>query len=228
MVEKKLGIIEDIEKDPSTSLSYPQIMKLRKAREDVDMREETNQALAEHFMEGVQSLIALTGDAPNRNGLLETPFRVLKSFLEYTKGYDEDPAAILGKSFDVEYDELVLIKNIPFNSMCEHHFAPFFGVAHVAYIPKENVITGLSKFARLVDAYGYRFQVQERLTAQIADTIQEVLDPLAVAVVIDATHYCMCGRGVRKAGATTVTSSMRGAFRTNDAARKEVLDLIKE
>lgn len=191
------------------------------------MRESFNMERAGFFMEGVQSLIALVGDDPSRNGLQETPFRVLKAFMEYTKGYAEDPIAILGKSFDVEYDELVLIKAIPFNSMCEHHFAPFFGVAHVAYIPKNNVITGLSKFARLVDAYGYRFQVQERLTKQIADTIEEVLDPLAVAVVIEGTHYCMCGRGVRKSGAVTVTSSMRGAFRTNDAARKEVLDLIK-
>jgi GTP cyclohydrolase I len=204
-----------------------QRIKLSKVRSDIDMRESFSTERAGMFMEGVQNLIALVGDDPSRNGLQETPFRVLKAFMEYTKGYAEDPIAILGKSFDVEYDELVLIKDIPFNSMCEHHFAPFFGVAHVAYIPKNNVITGLSKFARLVDAYGYRFQVQERLTKQIADTIEEVLDPLAVAVVIEGTHYCMCGRGVRKSGAVTVTSSMRGAFRTNDAARKEVLDLIK-
>lgn len=204
-----------------------QIQKLSMARQDVAIYNNDIKDLAEHFMEGIGSLIRLVGDDSSRNGLQETPFRVLKAFMEYTKGYGEDPVAILGKNFDVEYDELVLIKDIPFNSMCEHHFAPFFGVAHVAYIPKDNVITGLSKFARLVDAYGYRFQVQERLTKQIADTIEKVLSPLAVAVVIEGTHYCMCGRGVRKAGAITVTSSMRGAFRTNDAARKEVLDLIK-
>jgi GTP cyclohydrolase I len=211
----------------NSPLDTEQRIKLSKVRNDIDMRENFSTERAGMFMEGVQNLIALVGDDPSRNGLQETPFRVLKAFMEYTKGYAEDPIAILGKSFDVEYDELVLIKDIPFNSMCEHHFAPFFGVAHVAYIPKNNVITGLSKFARLVDAYGYRFQVQERLTKQIADTIEEVLDPLAVAVVIEGTHYCMCGRGVRKSGAVTVTSSMRGAFRTNDAARKEVLDLIK-
>lgn len=210
-----------------SSLDAEQRLKLSKLREDIDLRNEYNTQRSEMFMEGIRSLVKLVGDEPDRNGLQETPFRVLKAFMEYTKGYAEDPVAILGKSFDVEYDELILIKDIPFNSMCEHHFAPFFGVAHVAYIPQNNVITGLSKFARLVDAYGYRFQVQERLTKQIADTIEEVLAPLAVAVVIEGTHYCMCGRGVRKSGAVTVTSSMRGAFRTNDAARKEVLDLIK-
>jgi GTP cyclohydrolase I len=176
---------------------------------------------------GFEALIRVCDPDPNRDGLKETPFRVLKAFLEYTKGYWEDPEAILGKSFDVVYDELVLIKDIPFNSMCEHHFAPFFGVAHVAYIPEKNVITGLSKFARLVDAYAHRFQVQERLTAQIADTIERVLSPLGVAVIIEAEHYCMCGRGIKKQGAKTVTSSMRGAFRTTDAARAELMQLIK-
>lgn len=178
-------------------------------------------------MEGIEKLIKLCGDDPSRNGLLETPFRVVKAFLEYTKGYDEDPKKILGKSFDVTYDEVVVVKDIPFHSMCEHHFAPFFGKAHVAYIPKDNVITGLSKFARLVDAYAHRFQVQERLTAQIADTIEEVLQPLGVAVVVEGTHYCMCGRGVKKEGAITVTSSMRGVFRDKLEAREEVLKLIK-
>lgn len=213
--------------NPRRPLETEQRAKLSKVRNDIDMQDFFNLERADMFMEGVRNLIQLVGDDPNRDGVQETPFRVLKAFMEYTKGYAEDPVAILGKNFDVEYDELVLIKDIPFNSMCEHHFAPFFGVAHVAYIPQDNVITGLSKFARLVDAYGYRFQVQERLTKQIADTIEEVLNPLAVAVVVEGTHYCMCGRGVRKAGAVTVTSSMRGAFRTNDAARKEVLDLIK-
>lgn len=177
-------------------------------------------------MMGIENLIELCGDHPNRNGLAETPFRVVKAFMEYTKGYQEDPAEILGKSFDVEFSELVLVKDIPFNSLCEHHFAPFFGVAHVAYIPQNDVITGLSKFARLVDAYAHRFQVQERLTAQIADTIEEVLKPLGCAVVIEAQHYCMCGRGVKKAGASTTTSSMRGVFRDKAEARAELLALI--
>jgi GTP cyclohydrolase I len=146
--------------------------------------------------------------------------------LEYTKGYDQDPKEILNKSFDVECDELVLIKDIPFNSLCEHHFAPFFGVAHVAYIPQNNVITGLSKFARLVDAYAHRFQVQERLTKQIADTMVEVLNPLGAAVIIEAQHYCMCGRGIKKAGASTTTSAMRGVFRDKPEARAELMALI--
>jgi GTP cyclohydrolase IA len=204
-----------------------QLAKLEKAREDIVFAEGQKMNQMTNFMLGVQDLISLAGDDPMRNGLHETPFRVLKAFMEYTKGYGENPEEILGKSFDVEYDELVLIKDIPFNSLCEHHFAPFFGKAHIAYIPKNNVITGLSKFARLTDAFAYRFQVQERLTAQIADTVEKVLDPLGAAVIIEAEHYCMCGRGVRKAGAKTITSSVRGVFRTNDAARKEVFDLIK-
>jgi len=203
------------------------INKLSKAREAIDFDSPDAQAAYETFAEGLRAMIDLSGDDPDRNGLLETPFRVFKAYMEYTKGYSEDPAAILGKSFDVEYDELVLIKDIPFNSLCEHHFAPFFGKAHIAYIPKNNVITGLSKFARLTDAFAHRFQVQERLTAQIANTIEEVLDPLGVAVIIEAEHYCMCGRGTKKAGAITTTSSVRGAFRESAAARKEVFDLIK-
>lgn len=204
-----------------------QLDKLKKVREDI-LFDQPDATLQMHtFMNGVQDMIKLAGDDPSRNGLQETPFRVLKAFMEYTKGYAENPAEILGKSFDVEYDELVLVKDIPFNSMCEHHFAPFFGKAHIAYIPQNNVITGLSKFARLTDAYAQRFQVQERLTAQIADTIETVLNPLGIVVIIEAEHYCMCGRGVKKAGATTTTSSVRGVFRTNDAARKEVFDLIK-
>jgi len=178
------------------------------------------------FFEGLQGMIQIAGDDPSRNGLQETPFRVFKAFMEYTKGYDENPEEILGKSFDVAYDELVLIKDIPFNSLCEHHFAPFFGKAHIAYIPQDNVITGLSKFARLTDAYANRFQVQERLTAQIADTVERVLQPLGAAVIIEAEHYCMCGRGVKKKGATTVTSSMRGVFREKAEARAELLNLI--
>lgn len=203
------------------------LKKLQKAREDVDFESMGVQESYNMFAEGLKQMICVAGDTPSRNGLQETPFRVFKAFMEYTKGYGEDPKEILGKSFDVAYDELVLIKDIPFNSLCEHHFAPFFGKAHIAYIPKNDVITGLSKFARLTDAFANRFQVQERLTAQIADTIEEVLDPLGVAVIIEAEHYCMCGRGVKKQGASTVTSSVRGVFRTNDAARKEVFDLIK-
>lgn len=178
------------------------------------------------FMHALKQFLVVLGENPSRNGLIESPFRFAKAMLEYTKGYTEDPAKILGKSFDVTCDELVLVKDIPFNSLCEHHFAPFFGVAHIAYIPENNVITGLSKFARLTDAFAQRLQVQERLTAEIADTIEEVLKPKGTAVIIEATHYCMCGRGVKKQGASTTTSAMRGVFREKDAARAELLQLI--
>lgn len=209
----------------SNIFSEEQMKKLQQTRPDINFdRKESDMA---DFVYGLKSMIDMAGDDVTRNGLQETPFRVLKAFMEYTKGYGEDPVAILGKSFDVAYDELILIKDIPFNSMCEHHFAPFFGKAHIAYIPQENVITGLSKFARLTDAFAHRFQVQERLTAQIADTIEEVLKPLGVAVIIEAEHYCMCGRGVKKQGASTTTSSVRGVFREKPEARAEVMTLIK-
>lgn len=174
---------------------------------------------------GIRALISLCGDDVTRDGLQDTPYRVVKAFAEYTQGYHQDPKALLDKVFQANHDEIVVVRDIPFNSMCEHHFAPFFGHIHIAYIPQGNIV-GLSKFARMADAYAQRFQVQERLTSQIADTIEEVLDPLGTAVVIEATHYCMCGRGVKKSGATTVTSAMRGAFRDKPAARAEVMQLI--
>jgi GTP cyclohydrolase I len=201
--------------------------KLENIRPEIHFGSIDNELRMKAFFEGIEAMIQLAGDDPTRDGLLETPYRVFKAFMEYTQGYGQDPEAILGKSFDVVYDELVLIKDIPFNSMCEHHFAPFFGKAHIAYIPQENVITGLSKFARLTDAYAQRFQVQERLTAQIADTVEKILQPLGCAVIIEAEHYCMCGRGVKKAGASTVTSSMRGVFRDKPEARAELMALIK-
>lgn len=210
---------------PIVGLSDKQMDKLKAINEGA-VTSSYGCELINASMVGIENLIELCGDDASRNGLAETPFRVVKAFMEYTKGYQEDPAEILGKSFDVEFSELVLVKDIPFNSLCEHHFAPFFGVAHVAYIPQNDVITGLSKFARLVDAYAHRFQVQERLTAQIADTIEQVLNPLGCAVVIEAQHYCMCGRGVKKAGASTTTSSMRGVFRDKAEARAELLALI--
>jgi GTP cyclohydrolase IA len=171
-------------------------------------------------MEGIEQLIELVGEDKNRDGLLETPFRVVKAFMEYTVGYNEDPRNHLRKTFDVDHKELVLIKNIEFHSLCEHHFAPFYGVAHVAYIPNEK-ITGLSKIARLVEGYANRFQVQERLGNQIVDTIMEELNATGSMVLIEANHMCMCSRGVKK-NASTSTISTRGEIN-----KQEVLSLIK-
>lgn len=178
------------------------------------------------IMDGFIELIDFCGDDPNRDGLEETPYRVLKAFLEYTEGYREDPKDHLKKTFDVTHRELVLVKDIEFYSMCEHHFAPFFGVAHVGYIPGQK-ITGLSKIARMVDGYAKRFQVQERLTTQIAEAMEDILEPKGTMVVIEAKHMCMCGRGVKKSSAETVTSSVRGAFADRQDSRAEFLSLIK-
>jgi GTP cyclohydrolase IA len=183
------------------------------------------QPLIDEAYQGLESLIQLCGDDPQRDGLQETPFRVIKAFLEYTEGYREDPKEHLKKTFDVDHNELVLVRDIEFHSMCEHHFAPFYGVAHIGYIPSKK-ITGLSKLARVADGYAKRFQVQERLTNQIADAIVEVLEPLGVMVVIEAKHMCMCGRGVKKSGASTTTSAVRGVFATEPAARAEFLSLL--
>jgi GTP cyclohydrolase I len=182
---------------------------------------------AKRFTDGVEALIELCGDDPNRDGLQETPLRVLKAFLEYTEGYREDPRIHLEKTFNVDHQELVLVKDIEFHSVCEHHFAPFFGVAHVGYIPNEK-ITGLSKIARMVEGYAKRFQVQERLTTQIAMAIEEILKPKGTMVVIEAKHMCMCGRGVKKSSASTTTSSVRGTFAEKADARAEFLSLLKK
>jgi GTP cyclohydrolase IA len=180
---------------------------------------------AEKIMEALRQLIALCGDDPNRDGLLETPQRVLKAFLEYTEGYQEDPKEHLKKVFDVKHRELVLVKDIEFYSICEHHFAPFFGVAHVGYIPNEK-ITGLSKIARMVDGYAKRFQVQENLTNQIADAVEEILEPQGTMVVVEAKHMCMCGRGIKKTDAKTTTTAVRGVFADRSDSRMEFLTLL--
>nr|DAM53121.1 MAG TPA: GTP cyclohydrolase I [Caudoviricetes sp.] len=175
--------------------------------------------------EAFQNLLGVLGEDPERDGLQETPFRFIKALAEHTTGYREDPAQHLTKTFDVDHNDIVLVKDIPFNSLCEHHLAPFVGKVHIAYIPSDK-ITGLSKFGRTVEGYAKRLQVQERLTQQIADAIQETLNPQAVAVIIEAEHTCMSGRGIKKHGATTVTSTMRGLFKENAAARGEVLSLL--
>ena len=172
------------------------------------------------------NIFGILGENSSRDGLQDTPFRFIKALTEHTEGYREDPKKHLEKTFEVDHNDLVLVKDIPFNSLCEHHLAPFVGKIHIAYIPQDK-ITGLSKFGRVVEGYSKRLQVQERLTQEIADAVQEVLEPQAVAVIVEAEHTCMSGRGIKKHGAKTVTSTMRGLFETDSSARGELLYLIK-
>ncbi len=175
----------------------------------------------------VRELLAAVGEDPDREGLQETPARVARAYKEAFAGLGVDPKSVLTTVFDEAHDELVLVKNIELYSMCEHHLVPFHGVAHVGYVPgKSGQITGLSKLARVVDICSKRPQVQERLTSQVADAITEALQPRGVVVVIECEHLCMSMRGVRKPGATTVTSAVRGIFRENPATRAEVMSLI--
>jgi GTP cyclohydrolase I len=174
----------------------------------------------------VRRLLVELGEDPTREGLLDTPKRVEKAFKFLTSGYDADIDRVLNKAlFTVDYSEMVIVKNIDFYSLCEHHLLPFFGKCHVAYIPTNKVI-GLSKIPRLVEVFARRLQVQERLTNQIAETIGEKVSPLGVAVVMEATHLCMSMRGVEKQNSLAVTSAMLGAFRDNARTRMEFLELI--
>jgi GTP cyclohydrolase I len=177
--------------------------------------------------EAVRILIRWAGDDPKREGLVGTPDRVVRSYEEYFAGYDEDPAEVLKRTFEeVEgYDEIVALRDIRVESHCEHHMVPIIGKVHVGYLPDKRVV-GISKLARLVDAYAKRLQIQEKLTAQIANTLQEVLQPKGVAVVIEASHQCMTTRGVHKSGVDMVTSRMLGAFRDNGETRREFLSMI--
>jgi GTP cyclohydrolase IA len=186
---------------------------------------ENNRNQSQYIMDAMKELIKICGDDPERDGLQETPMRVLKAFLEYTEGYHEDPKKHLEKVFDVDHHELILVKDIEFYSMCEHHFAPFYGVAHVGYIPNEK-ITGLSKIGRMVEGYAKRFQVQERLTNQIADAMEEILQPKGTMVVVEAKHMCMCSRGVKKANSSTTTTAARGLFKEQNDAKIEFLTLF--
>jgi GTP cyclohydrolase I len=177
----------------------------------------------------VKTIIQWAGDDPARDGLHETPSRVVRAFEEYFQGYDEDPEAILAKTFEeIEgYDEMIVLRGIRFESHCEHHMAPIIGRAWVAYLPRGRVV-GISKLARVVNAYAKRLQIQEKMTAQIANTIQQVLEPEGVAVVIKAEHHCMTTRGVLKHGTDMVTSRMLGVFRENAITRQEFLALVTE
>lgn len=179
-------------------------------------------------MDAVKTLLAWAGDDPTREGLLDTPRRVIDAYTEYFEGYDKDPDEILSRTFEeVEgYDEMVIVKNIRIESHCEHHMAPIIGTAHVAYIPNKRVV-GISKLARIADVYSKRLQTQETMTAQIADSIDRVLKPKGVGVVVDAYHQCMTTRGAHKHESSTVTSRMLGLFRTDARTRAEFMDLIK-
>lgn len=182
---------------------------------------------AEEAKEAVRTLLRWAGDDPEREGLLDTPQRVIDAYEEYFAGYAENPDEVLARTFEevAEYDEIVLLKNMTFESHCEHHIAPFIGHAHIAYLPDKKVV-GISKFARLLDIYAKRLQTQEIMTTQIADAIERALKPKAVAVIIDAEHQCMTTRGVHKPGTSTVTSQMRGQFKTDPALRAELMRLI--
>jgi len=177
--------------------------------------------------EAIRTLIRWAGDNPDREGLLDTPRRVARAWREYARGYQEDPAVHLSRTFEEVggYDEIVLLKDIPFQSHCEHHMAPIIGKAAIAYLPRDRVV-GISKLARVLHGFARRLQVQERLTAQVADTIWEHLQPKAVAVVIEATHACMTARGVNTPGVVMTTSRMMGTFREDERSRREVLALM--
>ncbi len=175
----------------------------------------------------VRELLLAVGEDPDRPGLRETPARVARAYAETFGGLAQDPAEVLATTFEEDHDELVLVKDIPMYSTCEHHLVPFHGVAHIAYIPSDDGrVTGLSKLARLVDVYARRPQVQERMTRQIADALHDVLKPRGALVVIQAEHLCMGMRGIRKPGAVTTTSAVRGLFRDNPATRAEAMSLV--
>lgn len=194
----------------------------------VESGKKTGQPTQEEAEEAVRTLIRWAGDNPDREGLLETPARVVRSYNEFYSGYELDPEAVLLKTFEETggYDEMVLIRDIAVESHCEHHMVPINGKAHVAYIPNNRVV-GISKLARVVEIFAKRLQIQEKMTVDIASTINRVLQPQGVAVVIEASHQCMTTRGIHKAGADTVTSHMLGAFREDPSTRREFLAMIR-
>jgi GTP cyclohydrolase I len=198
-------------------------MKRPLASHDADKRPTREEAEA-----AVRTLIRWAGDNPEREGLLETPKRVVKAYEELFGGYAKDPADILAKTFQevAGYDDMVLVKDIPFHTHCEHHMVPFFGVAHIAYYPAEGVV-GLSKLARVVDAFARRLQTQETMTAQIVGAIDEALKPRGIAVLIEAEHMCMSMRGIQKQGASTVTTQFTGVFRDDPAEQARFLSMLR-
>jgi GTP cyclohydrolase I len=201
------------------------------AEEDASQPDEATAAVPrpseQEAQDAVRTLIRWAGDDPGREGLEGTPARVVRAYQEYFSGYDIDPVGLLQRTFEEidGYDEMVLLRDIPFESHCEHHLAPIIGKAHVAYLPRNRVI-GISKLARVVDSYARRLQIQEKMTAQIANTLSDVLEPKGVGVVIEAAHQCMTTRGVHRPGVTMVTSRMLGLFRTDARTRREFLALL--
>ena len=188
-----------------------------KCAEDMDL---------DRIASAVRTILDAVGEDPAREGLRDTPMRVAKMYCELFGGLREDPAAVLGEAvFAVKYDEMVVLRDVPFSSMCEHHLLPFVGKAHIAYLPKDKVV-GVSKLARVVELFARRPQIQERLTTQVADLLMDRLDPKGVAVVMEATHTCMTIRGVKKPGSVMVTSALRGLFKTDSATRSEAMNLL--
>jgi GTP cyclohydrolase I len=206
-----------------TQSAQGNVQKIRTRQEPVTVRRPSR----EEALEAVRTLLRWAGDDPDREGLLGTPDRVVRAYGEFFSGYDVDPVAQLQRTFEETdgYDEIVVLKSIRFESHCEHHLAPIIGKVHIAYLPNNRVV-GISKLARLVDVYAKRLQIQEKMTAQIANTLDEVLKPKGVAVVIEAAHQCMTTRGVHKPGVSMVTSRMLGVFRTDPLSRREVLAII--
>jgi GTP cyclohydrolase I len=196
-----------------TTISAPQVTRRRPTREEAEA--------------AVRTLLLWAGDDPDREGLVHTPARVVRAYEEFFAGYEADPVEMLARTFEETdgYDEMVLLRDIRLESHCEHHIVPIIGRAHVAYLPHKRVV-GISKLARVVEAYAKRLQIQEKLTAQIANTINEVLQPKGVAVVIEAAHQCMTTRGIHKPGVSMVTSRMLGAFRDDPTTRREFLAMI--
>lgn len=202
-------------------------MKKNPNQDKLSLAKKTARPSQKQAEDAVRTLIAWAGDNPDREGLIETPKRVVNAYREFFAGYDVDPNEVLGKTFEeVEgYDDLVLLKDMRMESHCEHHMVPFLGKAHIAYIPNKKVV-GISKIARLLDIFAKRLQTQETMTAQIADTINRVLKPKGVAVLIDAEHQCMTTRGIHKINTSTITKTMKGEFKNNPEMERKFLTLI--
>ena len=203
------------------------LMLYHDADDDVDLSEKGKIPVPQDVQQAIVTLLRWTGDDPEREGLRDTPLRVARAWKEYCSGYGDDPSVHLSRTFEEVggYDELVLLKDIPFQSHCEHHMAPIIGKAAIAYLPRDHVV-GISKLARVLHGYARRLQIQERLTAEVAQCIWDNLKPHGVAVVIEASHACMTARGVRTPGVGMITSRMMGTFLEDDRSRKEVLSLM--